>query len=135
MSQRPTFGTVSFYEAMAEALNDDPAWEEKGKPISCAMIYSYGPPVDKAFLVNFEAGRVTEVTELASVHDRDGDAEFVISGSADAWKAVLRKQLKPATAMATGKLKVKGKQTYLLRNMAAFSHILDVMTELDPVYD
>jgi len=37
--------------------------------------------------------------------------------------------------MATGKLKVKGKQTYLLKNMAAFSYILEVMTGLDPAYD
>jgi putative sterol carrier protein len=37
--------------------------------------------------------------------------------------------------MAMGKLKVKGKQTFLLKNMSAFSHILDVMTRLDPVYE
>ena len=34
-----------------------------------------------------------------------------------------------------GKLKVTGKQVYLLKNMGAFSYILDVMTRLDPVYD
>ena len=37
--------------------------------------------------------------------------------------------------MATGKLKIKGKQTYLLKNMSAFSQILEVMTGLDPVYE
>ena len=130
---RPRFGQISFYEAMANALNDDPVWKEKGRSITCSMLHVYGSPVDRTFFTNFESGRVTEVAELPTGKSRRTD--FVISGSPEHWKAVLRNEIKPATAMATGKLKVEGKQIYLLRNMAAFSRMLDLMTELDPTYD
>lgn len=132
MSQ-PMFGTVDFYQAMADALNDDPEWPEKGGHLDFAMIYIYGEPIDKVFYVKFEeGGKVGDVAELASPDERD--AEFVISGPATVWKDVLSKSVKPTTALATGKLKVKGKQTVLLKNMSSFTHILDVMSNLDPEY-
>ena len=133
MSNRPEFGTLAFYQAMADALNTDPTWVEKGKPLSCSMVYAYGAPVNRNFFLVFEEGRVTEVAEIATPDERP--AEFIITGSGDSWKAVLRKEVKPATAMATGKLKVKGRQTFLLKNMGAFSYILEVMTQLDPTYE
>jgi hypothetical protein len=132
VSERPEFGTVEFYQAMADVLNADPVWAEKGKPLTCSMVYVYGPPIGRNFFLNFVEGHISEVAEIASPDARP--AEFVITGTGDAWKAVLRAEVKPATAMATGKLKVKGKQTFLLKNMGAFSHILDVMTKIDPVY-
>ena len=130
---RPVFGTVSLYEAMAGRLNVDPEWAELGSEITYTMIFWYEPPVEKAFYVAFEKGRVTEVAELEGHEARTAD--FVISGTPDAWKAVLRSETKPTVAMATGKLKVKGRQLTLLKHMGAFSHILNVMTELDPEYD
>ena len=133
MSERPVFGTLSLYQAMADALNSDPAWAEKGASITASMIYNYLPPIGKLFYLNFDGGKITEVAELASVDEKQSD--YVITGSPDAWRAMFKKELKPTTAMATGKLKVKGKQTYLLKNMAAFSYILEVMTGLDPIYD
>lgn len=131
--RHPHFGTLSFYEAMAQVLNQDPVWGEKAKSITCSMLHVYGAPVDRTFLTSFEKGRVTEVAELSADDNRTTD--FVITGTGDSWKAVLRKEVKPTTAMATGKLKVDGKQIYLLRNMSAFTHMLDLMTKLDPVYD
>jgi putative sterol carrier protein len=131
--QRPVFGTLGFYEAMAEALANDAEWAEKGANVKASMVYHYQPPLDRYFFVDFDHGKVGDVSELSSSDERPAD--YVISGSPDAWKAVLTQQVKPATAMATGKLKVKGKQTYLLKNMAAFSRILVVMASLDPVYD
>ena len=132
-NERPVFGTLSLYEAMAEALNDNPAWVDKGANITASMIYSFLPPIGRLFFLNFDHGKITEVAELASEEERPSD--YLISGSPEAWKAVFQKELKPATAIATGKLKVRGKQTYLLKNMGAFSYILEVMTNLDVAYD
>jgi putative sterol carrier protein len=132
-TERPVFGTLSLFEAMADALNSDPVWAEKGANITASMVYSYLPPIGKLFYLNFDHGKITEVAEPASEEEKPSD--YVITGSPEAWRAVFQKELKPTTAMATGKLKVKGKQTYLLKNMAAFSYILEVMTGLDPVYD
>lgn len=133
MTEQVQFGTVDFYRQMGDALNADPAWAEKGKAISCTMAYVYGPPVDRCFFLEFDGGRVAKVEDVTD--QSEPTADFVITASPENWRAVLRKQVKPATAMATGRLKVKGKQTYLLKNMAAFTYILDVMTQLDPTYD
>lgn len=127
------FGTLGFYQAMASALNNDSQWPEKGAALQAKMIYAYGAPINRNFYMEFDGGKVKDVSEVDSTEQTS--AQFVVSGSADSWKAVLRKEIKPATAMATGKLKVKGKQTYLLKNMGAFTYILDVMTQLDPVYE
>jgi putative sterol carrier protein len=132
-TQRPVFGTFSLYQAMADALNNDATWVDKGANITASMIYNYLPPIGKLFYLNFDHGKITEVAELASEDEKPSD--YVITGTPDAWRALFKKELKPTTAMATGKLKVKGKQTYLLKNMSAFSYILEVMTGLDPVYD
>jgi hypothetical protein len=126
----PQLGTLPFYEEMARVLNSDPAWQEKGKSITCTMVHAYGPPLNRTFFTRFEEGQVTEVAELSA--DEQRAADFVISGPAENWNAVLQKQIKPTTAMTTGKLKVEGRQIYLLRNMAAFSHMLDLMTTLQP---
>jgi hypothetical protein len=125
----PQLGSLEFYEEMARVVNSDPVWEEKGKAITCTMVHAYGPPVDRTFFTRFEAGRVTEVAEVSA--DEERSADFIISGPAENWNALLQKQIKPTTAMTTGKLKVEGRQIYLLRNMAAFSYMLDLMTTLE----
>lgn len=131
-ASRPLFATVGFYQALAESLNSDPSWLEMASPISYSMIYGYGPPVDKGFFVRFEEGKVTEVCELNSADEREAD--FVITGNTEHWLAVLQRSLNPNVAMMTGKLKIKGPQSVLVRYMKPFSYLLDKMTELDPVY-
>lgn len=123
------FGTVKVYEEMANLLNNDPEWAEKGKAISYTMVYDYGSPVSKAFYVKFEEGRVTEVRELASADE--AAADFVISGAPDVWRGVLTKTINPTAALTRGQLKVKGKMTTLLKHMNAFGHIIDSMTKIE----
>lgn len=123
------FGSIDVYNVMAEKLNDDPEWLELGRKITYSMIYVYGPPLDKAFFVRFEAGKVTDVREL-SAPDAEA-ADFVITGSPDVWRGVVRGELNPTTAMAKGHLKVQGKTTTLLRNMNAFSRIINILKEIE----
>lgn len=123
------FGTVKVYEAMADLLNEDPEWAEKGKAISYSMIYDYGAPVSKAFFVRFEEGRVVDVRELAAADHEPAD--FIISGAPDVWRGVLDKSLNPTVALTRGQLKVKGKMTTLLKHMTAFSYVIDSMTKIE----
>ena len=125
------FGTVKVFEAMADLLNDDPQWADKGKAINASMIYDYGPPVGKAFFVRFDSGRVGDVKELASAADEPAD--FVISGPPDVWRGIFDKSVNPTAALTKGQLKVKGKMTTLLRHMNAFSYIIDSMTRIELV--
>jgi hypothetical protein len=123
------FGTVGFYEAMAETLNDDPVWADKGKDLTYTMVYAYGPPVDAEFLVRFELGRIVMVREAAP---GDADAvDAVISGAADVWRGIFEGRINPTVALATGKMKLKGNKTKLLKNMAAFTYVIDTMKRLE----
>ena len=133
MSQRPVFGTLGFYEAVAEDLNNDPVWLDMATPITYDMIYHYEEPIDKVFFIRFEAGKITETGELASADERPAD--FVIAAKPDAWKAVITQEMNPTAALASNRLKIKGKQTILLRHMKKFSYLINKMTQMDTVFE
>ena len=123
------FGTVDFYQAMADQLNGDPAWGDIGKDLSYTMVYVFTEPVDKRFYAAFDEGKVTGVREAT-----DADAEvvdFVITGPPDVWRGIFEKKINPTAALTTGKMKVKGKMTTLLKNMKAFSYVIEAMTKVD----
>jgi putative sterol carrier protein len=123
------FGTVDFYQAMADQLNNDPAWPEIGKDLCYSMVYVFTEPVDKRFYAVFDAGKVTGVREAT---EADADAvDFVITGPPDVWRGIFEKTINPTAALTTGKMKVKGKMTTLLKNMKAFSYVIEAMTRVD----
>src|SRR5690606_5081752 len=108
-------GSLEFYQAMGEALNNDPEWAEKGKNIDFDMAYKYEAPVEGQFFVSFDKGRVVTVRE-ASQEDLD-NADFTISGSSDVWKGCFDGSINPTVAMTRGKLRVRGKMAQMLKNM------------------
>lgn len=122
-------GTVEFYEAMAEALNNDPEWAEKGKAIDFNMAYRYEAPVEGQFYVSFDKGRVVAVRN-ASQEDLDS-ADFCISGSSDVWRGCFDGSINPTVAMTRGKLRVRGKMAQMLKNMPAFTYIQKTMAEIE----
>jgi len=114
---------------MADQLNGDPAWGDIGKDLSYTMVYVFTEPVDKRFYAAFDEGKVTGVREAT-----DADAEvvdFVITGPPDVWRGIFEKKINPTAALTTGKMKVKGKMTTLLKNMKAFSYVIEAMTKVD----
>lgn len=122
-------GTVDFYQAMADALNNDPEWTDKGKNISFKMAYKYEAPIEGQFFVEFDHGKVMEVRN-ASQADLDG-ADFVISGSSDVWRGCFDGSINPTVAMTRGKLRVRGKMAQMLKNMPAFMYIQETMAKVD----
>lgn len=122
-------GTVEFYEAMADALNADPEWADKGRNLTYNMAYKYEAPIEGQFFVSFEEGRVTDVRD-ASQADLDA-ADFVISGSSDVWRGCFDGSINPTVAMTRGKLRVRGKMAQLLKNMPAFMYIQNTMAKIE----
>jgi putative sterol carrier protein len=122
-------GTVEFYEAMGEALNNDPVWAEKGKNIDFDMAYKYEAPVEGQFFVSFDQGKVVAVRD-ASQEDLD-KADFMISGSSDVWRGCFDGSINPTVAMTRGKLRVRGKMAQMLKNMPAFMYIQETMGKID----
>lgn len=123
-----TFGSVEFYQAMADALNADPVWAEKGKNIDFDMAYRYEAPVEGQFFVSFDKGRVTAVRD-ASQEDLD-KADFLISGSSDVWRGCFDGSINPTVAMTRGRLRVRGKMAQMLKNMPAFMYIQETMAKI-----
>lgn len=122
-------GTLEFYQAMADKLNADPEWADKGKNIDFKMAYKYEAPIEGQFYVEFDKGRVTEVRD-ASQQDLDS-ADYVISGSSDVWRGCFDGSVNPTVAMTRGKLRVRGKMAQLLKNMPAFMYIQATMAAID----
>jgi len=123
------FGTVAVYEAMADLLNNDPAWAEKGRSIDNSMIFSYGPPVGKAFHLRFGDGKVFDVRELASPDAERAD--FVLTAAPEVWRGIFDQTINPTNALVKGQVKVKGRIAALLRHMTAFNYIIEAMTKIE----
>jgi putative sterol carrier protein len=109
-------------------MADDAEWNEKAKKLSSTMHYVYGPPLDRAIRLVFDEGRVAEV-EAIEVDD-PRPADVALSASGETWRAISDHELKPTLAMATGKMKIKGKQTVLLKNMAAFGRLAELQEQI-----
>ena len=123
------FGTVDFYQAMADQLNNDPAWSDIGKDLDYTMVYVFTEPVNKSFYAVFGQGKVTGVRDAT---ESDAEAvDFVITGPPDVWRGIFEKTINPTAALTAGKMKVKGKMTTLLKNMKAFSYVIEAMTKVD----
>lgn len=122
-------GTVEFYQAMGDALNNDPVWADKGKNIDFNMAYKYEAPIEGQFYVSFDKGKVVAVRE-ASQEDLDG-ADFMISGSSDVWRGCFDGSINPTVAMTRGKLRVRGKMAQMLKNMPAFMYIQETMGKIE----
>ncbi|WP_226360334.1 SCP2 sterol-binding domain-containing protein [Pseudonocardia sp. ICBG1142] len=122
-------GTVDFYQAMADELNNDPVWHQKGAGISMTMVYKYEAPIEGQFYCVFDDGKVTEVRD-ATAEDLE-NAQFVISGSSDVWRGLFEDKINPTVAMTRGQLRVRGKMSQLLKNMSAFQHVIAAMKRVD----
>ena len=122
-------GSLDFYQAMADQLNNDPEWAEKGKNLNYTMVYNFEAPLEGSFHAKFEGGKVTDVRD-ATPADAEA-ADFVISGSSDVWRGVFKKEINPTIALTRGQLRVRGKMSQLLKNMAAFQYVIVAMTRVD----
>jgi hypothetical protein len=122
-------GSTDFYRALAEQLNDDPVWAEKGKGLTDVMVFIHRPPAGEATWCRFEAGRMTEVRDAAPADLESAD--FVLSGPPEVWRAIFKKELSPASALARKKIKVTGQMSALMKNIVAFSYVLDALMRVD----
>lgn len=127
---RPLFGTREVYDALAEALNDDPKWLAKAQVLNYTMTHVYTEPLNKTFTFRFEGGKLLDVREV----DGPAPADFVLSGSPETWERMLVSQtITPQIALVTRKIHVDGSMTTLLKHISVFNYLLAVLTGLEPV--
>ena len=127
---RPIFGTREVYDALAEALNEDPKWLAKATMLNYTMTHVYTAPIDKTFTFRFEGGKLLDIREV----DGPAPADFVLTGSPETWERMLVSQtLSPQIAMVTRKISVDGKLSVLLKHISVFNYLLAVLIGLEPV--
>jgi SCP-2 sterol transfer family protein len=127
---RPLFGTREVYDALAEALNDDPKWLAKAQVLNYTMTHVYTEPLNKTFTFRFEGGKLLDVRDV----DGPAPADFVLSGSPETWERMLVSQtITPQIALVTRKIHVDGSMTTLLKHITVFNYLLAVLTGLEPV--
>lgn len=125
------FGTVEVYEEMAKLINDDQQWAELGKAISYRMVFVYKEPVSKSFYLNFDEGKLIDTREIGSPEAEPAD--FILTAAPETWRAVLEKKTKVTVALTTGKVKVRGDLSILMKHMKAFNYVLEAMTQVELV--
>jgi hypothetical protein len=127
---RPLFGTREVYDALAEALNDDPKWLSKASVLNYTMTHVYTEPLNKTFTFRFEGGKLLDVRDV----DGPAPADFVLSGTPEVWERMLVSQtITPQIALVTRKIHVEGSMTTLLKHISVFNYLLAVLIGLDPV--
>ncbi len=127
---RPLFGSREVYDALADALNEDPKWLAKAQVLNYTMTHVYTEPVNKTFTFRFEGGKLLDVREV----DGPAPADFVLTASPEVWERMLVSQtITPQIALVTRKIHVDGSMTTLLKHITVFNYLLAVLTGLEPV--
>lgn len=130
MTTRPLFGTREVYDALADALNDDPKWLAKATVLNYTMTHVYTEPLSKTFTFRFEGGKLLDVRDVSG----PAPADFVLTASPEVWERMLVSQtITPQIALVTRKIHVDGSMTTLLKHISVFNYLLAVLTGLDPV--
>ena len=127
---RPLFGTREVYDALAEALNEDPKWLAKAQVLNYTMTHVYTEPLNKTFTFRFEGGKLLDVRDV----DGPAPADFVLTATPEVWERMLVAQtITPQIALVTRKIHVDGSMTTLLKHITVFNYLLAVLTGLEPV--
>ncbi len=129
----PLFGTPDYFAQVKALLESDGMWAQRSEGVTCSMVYIYGDPMNRAMKVDFDKGTVTNFQAVDP--SSPPSADLVISARGSVWHQIATQQLKPTLAMATGKLKLKGKQTFVLKNMGAFTRLMELQTQIEVRYD
>lgn len=126
-----THGTLGVYELMADLLDRDDEWQTLGGPLDYTMVHVYTAPMDTAFLLRFDKGRLAEVREVDDPAAESAD--FVLTASPGTWRRVFSKVPRTRVsgfhfALSTGDIRFTGPfmVTYLEQSRS-WEHLLDLM--------
>ncbi len=100
------YGTLEYYQALAEALNKDEEFVKSG--MSTTYIYRFtdrknAAGGDLSYFMKFEKGKVVEVREATATED----AEFIGTGPYDILTKITKGELDGQQAMNDGTFKFK----------------------------
>jgi putative sterol carrier protein len=124
-STRPLFGTRQMYEALAQRINDDPAWLRRAGHMSFSMAHVYTGAVNHAYSFRFDGGRLLEITE------DDTAADFVLTAPTETWQQVVTGELDAKRAVVGKQIRVEGDMLTMIKHLVVLKGLVDHLAELD----
>ncbi len=130
------FPSEEWTAAYKQAINDDPEYKTAGAEWTAgplAFVVKAEPAVgldeDTAFVLDVHQGECRDAY-IADM-DKAQQQPFMITGSYQQWKAVIRKELDPIKAMMQGKLKLKGNLPMIVRFVKAAQVLVENASKID----
>ena len=132
------FGTDEWLDAFMERLNDDQRYRELAKDYEGALIFTcFAEPSvheilakDRVFYFKPSQGRIVE-WRVIEPEDERPEVKYELSGDYAAWKEVAEGKVDIKKAvLITRQIKVKGKMSELIKNIAAAERIIGVLVEM-----
>ncbi|MFX0069122.1 MAG: hypothetical protein ACFE7S_08140 [Candidatus Hodarchaeota archaeon] len=122
------FGTLDYFKKYAEAVNKDEQMSKSGFSTTNLIVIENGE--EKAFFLNIEDGKITEVREGSP----DEKTEFGTRGKYDIWVKVIKGEIDAEVATNKGMLKAKYKMLKALRNRKTLGRLLQIYGEIEAEY-
>ena len=117
-----------------EKLNANPAYQKAAGKWEGTFVFHILPEenlLDEEFILWTDPwhGQMRSAKRLSSLDDET--VNYGLVGKYSVWKKVIMGNLDSTKAMMTGKLKVSGKMSYLLRNKKAADVIVSTLKGMD----
>ena len=132
--------TPEWLEETARIYRSNPQAREKLKKLSGKIVYrvkaepAWGIEKDMFFCLFFEQGELIRL-ELVSKEEGEIEAEFLMGGTPQTWKKILRKESKFITDFMLGKIKLeKGSKVGVLGVAPHANNIVASLTPFDLVF-
>lgn len=111
-------------QAIVDLVNKDELIAQKGRELDLTVRLAVTlDGTDKAYTFNFEKGRIVKL-------DCNGDAPFIISGSAAVWEQVFLGKLDSFVAVTQGKMKLQGQLGQLSKWYVPFSRLFQLFKQV-----
>jgi putative sterol carrier protein len=127
------FPTDEWVKAFQEEVNASLKYEQVARNWEGDFYFIIEPsgvlPQAVTLYVDLWHGKCRDAFALTAA---DGQSPaYLLSGTVQAWKKVMTKQLDPMQAMMTGQLKLKGNMGMIMKNVPAAKELVEACTRVE----
>ncbi len=127
------YGTPEFYKLWAETLSNDKIMNEANMNETWAHIFNDkikddGTPL--TYICTWKDGKVT-----VKEGNADDPADFKFKSDMATWAGVVSGKINSQKATVTGKYKIEGPFSKMMKNVKALGHMADIVKVLDVDWD
>ena len=132
-----TFPSLEWLKALQELINSNPEYEKAAADHEGAMTMVIEPEeglLDEEYILWTDPyhGKLREVKRLKSIDEEK--SEFLLNGKYSVWKKIIKGEQDPMRALMTGKIKVKGQMTSLLKQTRPAKITMETFQKIETVF-